>query len=82
MSAHIGPPPSTPDNPSDGDQYREYYIPVHIAKEEQELLDEYHTDRLAYALPEIYDEFYLMTELMRGCAESKEEKDFTYFLLA
>ncbi len=82
MSTPIGFSPFIPDNLSDGDQYREYYIPVHIAKEKQELLDEYQTDRLAYALHEIYDEFYLMIELMRGYAESKEEKDVTYFLLA
>ena len=33
-------------------------------------------------MPEIYDEFYLMTELMRGYAEGKEDKDVAYFLLA
>ena len=74
------PSPSGPGNPADGDQYREYYIPVNIVREE--LLDEYETDRLAHALCEIYNEFYLMIELMRGYAESRDYQDFTYFLLA
>ena len=76
------PSPSGPGNPADGAQYREYYIPVNIVREEQELLDEYETDRLAHALGEIYNEFYLMIELMRGYAESRDYQDFTYFLLA
>lgn len=71
-----------PGNPKDGDQYREYYIPANIVREEQELLDEYETDRLAHALREIYNEFYLMIELMRGYAEGKDDEDFTYWLLA
>ena len=74
--------PSGPGNPADGDQYREYYIPANIVKDEHELLDEYETDRLAHALREIYNEFYLMIELMRGYAEGKDDEDFTYFLLA
>lgn len=74
--------PSGPGNPKEGDQYREYYVPANIIKEEQELLDEYDTDRLAHVLREIYNEFYLMIELMRGYAEGKDDEDFTYFLLA
>ena len=74
--------PSGPGNPKDGDQYREYYIPAKNIKEEQELLDEYETDRLTHALREIYNEFYLMIELMRGYAENNDDEDFTYFLLA
>ena len=69
-------------NPKDGDQYREYYIPVNIVREEQELLDEFGTDRLAHALREIYNDFYLMIELMRGYAERKDDEDYTYWLLA
>lgn len=76
------PSPFGPGNPRSGDQYREFYIPVHIVKEEQELLDEYETDRLAHALREIYNDFYLMIELMRGYAENKDDEDFTYYLLA
>lgn len=74
--------PSGPDNPKDGDQYREYYIPVKNIKEEQELLGEYETDRFAHALREIYTDFYLLIELMRGYAKNNDDKDFTYFLLA
>lgn len=74
--------PSGPSNPADGDQYREYYIPANIVKDEQELLDEYNTNRLAHALREIYNEFYLMIELMRGYSEGKDDEDFTYWLLA
>ena len=76
------PSPSGPGNPKDGDQYREYYIPVKNIKEEQELLDEYETDRLAHALREIYTDFYLLIELMRGYAENNDDDDFTYYLLA
>ncbi|MCC8193437.1 MAG: hypothetical protein LIP28_02170 [Deltaproteobacteria bacterium] len=76
------PPASGPGNPADGDQYREYYIPANIVREEKELLDEYETDRFAHALREIYTDFYLMIELMRGYAEGKDDEDFTYFLLA
>lgn len=75
-------PPSGPGNPADGDQYREYYIPANIVREEQELLDEYETERFAHALREIYTDFYLMIELMRGYAEGKDDEDFTYWLLA
>ena len=74
--------PSGPGNPKDGDQYREYYIPVKNIEEEQELLDEYETDKFAHALREIYTDFYLLIELMRGYAENKDDDDFTYFLLA
>lgn len=38
------PSPSGPGNPRDGDQYREYYIPIRSVGEEQELLEEYETD--------------------------------------
>ncbi len=75
-------PPCGPGNPTDGDQYREYYIPANIVEEEQELLDACKTDKLAHALREIYNEFYLMIELMRGYAERKDDEDFTYYLLA
>ena len=75
------PSPSGPGNPKDGDQYREYYIPAYIVRAEQELLDEYETDRFAHALREVYNELYLMIELMSGYAENNDE-DFTYFLLA
>lgn len=74
--------PSGPGNPRDGDQYREYYIPIRSVEEEQELLEEYETDRFAHALREIYNEFYLMIELMRGYAENNNDEDYTYFLLA
>ena len=77
---HASPP--DPRNHKDGDQYREYYIPANIIKDEQALLNEYETDRLAHALREIYNDFYLMIELMRGYAEGKDDEDFTYFLLA
>lgn len=80
--ANPRPTPHGPGNPADGDQYREYFIPANIIIEEQELLDEYNTDRLAHALREIYNDFYLMIELMRGYAEGKDEEDFTYWLLA
>ncbi len=73
---------SGPGNPKNGDQYREYFIPAKSVSEEQELLDEYATERLAHALQEIYTDFYLMIELMRGYAEGKDDEDFTYFLLA
>ena len=76
------PSPSGPANPKEGDQYREYYIPANIVKEEQELLDEYDTDRLAHALREIHSDFYLMIELMRGYSQNRDDEDFTYFLLA
>lgn len=74
--------PSGPGNPAEGDQYREYYIPANIVREEKEILEEYDTDRLAHALGEIYNEFYLMIELMRGYAEGRDYQDVTYFLLA
>lgn len=69
-------------NPKDGDQYREYFIPAKNAREEQELLDEYAQDRLTHVLRDIYTDFYLMIELMRGYAQNKDDEDFTYFLLA
>lgn len=68
--------------PSNGDQFREYYIPINIVKEEKKLLDEYQTDRLAQVLHEIYDDFYLMIELMSGYAERNDDEDLTYFLIA
>ncbi len=68
--------------PSNGDQFREYYIPINIVKEEKKLLDEYQTDRLAQVLHEIYDDFYLIIELMSGYAKRNDDEDFTYFLIA
>lgn len=76
------PSPSGPGNPKEGDQYREYYIPAYIVRAEQELLDQCKTDRFAHALREVYNEFYLMIELMRGYAENNDDEDFTYILLA
>lgn len=46
---------------------------------EQELLDEYETDRLAHTWREISTDFYVMMELMRGSAEGKDGEDFTSF---
>lgn len=76
------PSPSSPSNPKDGDQYREYFIPAKNVREEQELLDEYAQDRLAHVLRDIHTDFYLMIELMRGYAQNKDDEDLTYFLLA
>lgn len=45
-------------------------------------MDEFDKDRLAHVLRDIYTDFYLMIELMRGYAENKDDEDFTYFLLA
>lgn len=45
-------------------------------------MDEYDTDRLTHALRDIYMDFYLMIELMRGYAENNDDEDMTYFLLA
>ncbi len=74
--------PSGPGNPKDGDQYREYFIPAKNVREEQELLDEYDQVRLTHVLRDIYTDFYLMIELMRGYAQNKDDEDFTYYLLA
>lgn len=64
------------------DEYRSYRVPFHILDDEQELLAEYGTDRIAYVLREIYTEFFLMLELMKGYAERNDDKDFTYILIA
>jgi len=63
-------------------ELRSYRVPFHILNDEQELLDEYGTDRIAHVLREIYTEFFLMLELMKGYAERKDDEDFTYFLVA
>ena len=64
------------------DDYRFYRVPSHILDDERELLAEYETDRMAHVLREIYTEFFLMLELMKGYAERNDDEDFTYFLLA
>lgn len=68
--------------PSNGDHIREYYIPLNIIKEEKKLLDEYQTDRIAHVLREIYDDLYLMIELMSGYSEKDDDENFTYYLIA
>ena len=78
----VSPAPSGPSNPQDGDQYREYFIPAFIVREEQKLLEECAQGRLADALRGIYTDFYLLIELMHGYAQNNEDADFTYFLLA
>ena len=74
--------PSGPCNAKKDDRYREYFIPERNVRIEQELLDEYAQDRLTQVLRDIYTDFYLMIELMRGYAQNKDDEDFTYFLLA
>ena len=64
------------------DEFRSYRVPFHILDDELELLTEYDTDRIAHVLQEIYTEFFLMLELMKGYAEGNDDKDFTYFLIA
>lgn len=73
--------PSGPGNPRDGDQYREYYIPIRSVEEEQELLEEYETDRFAHALREIYNEFYLMIELCGAMRKTITMKIILIFCL-
>ena len=80
-------PPDEPahdeqDEPKKRDEYRFYRVPFHILDDEQELLAEYGTDRIAHVLREIYTEFFLMLELMKGYAERNDDEDFTYFLVA
>jgi hypothetical protein len=75
-------PRDEPKEPARQAEYRSYRVPFHTLKEEQELLTEYDTDSMAHALREIYNEFFLMLELMKGYAESNDNKDYTYFLVA
>lgn len=67
---------------SNGDQIREYLIPVCAVKEEKNLLDKYNNSRIAHILQDIYSDFYLMVELMKGYAERSDDEDFVYYLLA
>ena len=76
-------PPEEADDPTlQQDEYRSYRVPFHILDDEQELLAEYGTDRIAHVFREIYTELYLMLELMKGYAERNDDEDFTYFLIA
>lgn len=70
------------EEPAQQDEYRSYRVPFHILDDEQELLAEYGTDRLAHVLREIYTEFFLMLELMKGYAKRNDDEDFTYYLVA
>jgi len=75
-------PLDEPEEPARQGELRSYRVPFHILNDERELLDEYGTDRIAHVLREIYTEFFLMLELMKGYAERKDDEDFTYFLVA
>lgn len=74
--------PCDPVSAREGDQCREYFIPASNVREEQKLLEAYAQTRLTDALRGIYTDFYLLIELMRGYAQSREDQDVTYFLLA
>lgn len=71
---------------SNGDQIREYLVPVCTVKEEQKILEKYNNFRIAYILQDIYSDFYLMVELMKGYAERDKDGDeieeSIYYLLA
>ena len=82
MSDSLESPSSRSLCPKDGDQYREYFIPCFNASEEAELLREYNQNRLTDALRSIYSDFYMLIDLMRGYAQSRQDTDFTYALLA
>lgn len=74
------------DSLTNGDQIREYLVPVCTVKEEQKILEKYNNFRVAYILQDIYSDFYLMVELMKGYAErdkdGNEGEESVYYLLA
>ena len=82
LSPPHSPPPTEPQTPAHQDKLRSYRVPFHILDDEQELLDEYDTDRIAHVLRDIHTEFFLMLELMKGYADRNDDEDFTYFLIA
>lgn len=71
-----------PEEDAEQDEYRTYRVPFHVLDDEQELLEEYNTDRLTHVLSEIHTDLSLMVELLKGYAEGKDYEGFTYFLFA
>lgn len=69
-----------PEEDAEQDEFRTYRVPFHILDDEQILLKTYNAKRIADALAEIRNEFYLLLELLKGYAENKDDEGFLYFL--
>ena len=76
------PSPPTPEEPARRHEYRSYRVPHHALDDERELLEECGADRIGNALHEIHAEFYLMLTLMQAYAESNDDGNSIYPILA
>jgi len=74
------PPPDGSERDARQDEYRTYRVPFYILDDEQILLKTYNAKRIADALADIYSEFYLMLELLKGHSENTDSEGFLYFL--
>ena len=73
---------SEPEEDAEQDEFRTYRVPFHVLDDEQMLLKTYNAKRIADALADIYSEFYLMLELLKGHSENTDSEGFLYFLFA
>lgn len=73
-------PQGEPEEDAEQDEYRTYRVPFHILDDEEILLKTYEAERIADALAEIYNEFYLLLELLKGHSENTDSEGFLYFL--
>jgi len=69
-----------PEEDAGQDEYRTYRVPFHILDDEQILLETYNAKRIADALAEIRNEFFLLLELLKGHSENMDNEGFLYSL--
>lgn len=62
-------------------EYRQYSLPAHTLREEQELLERYSAESFANALHDIHSELYTTVFLMKGYDDIDDEGSFRIQLL-
>ena len=62
----------TPEHGSKPGEYRKYYLPTYVLRDERELLERYDAENVADALNAVHNDLYVTAFLMKGYAAEED----------